>query len=336
MRKDVFGKKRRAHPLRWVALLLAGLLVAVGVWTAIDNGRVVVLTQRVLVTDLPKQLEGYTILLISDLNGKRFGPKQAQIAKALKNRAYNAVCLVGDMVGERGDPLPFYELLEALDTSRPAFYIAGDSDPAPIGGQEEGYYSVLADWINGAATRGAVYLSAPARVSVGNASVWFSDAAQLGLDLEGAEAAFSGSTAATATYQLKAVKDTIAARAQMRRSDLHILLSHRPLSGEWFETMAAYGGEAGDEFLRTADLIVAGGYVGGQWRLPFAGALYADGWLPEESAVRGYQYAENLLQYITGGLDVSASTPLPGFRLFNTPEVTLITFTAQIGDDVLP
>ena len=82
-------------------------------------------------------------------------------------------------------------MLHSLST-QPVYFIAGDSDPVAVGGQPEGYHTVLADWIAGAQTRGAVYLDAPASLQVGEATVWFSDAAQIDLDLDSAAGPQSG------------------------------------------------------------------------------------------------------------------------------------------------
>ena len=115
---------------------------------------------------LPEDLEGYRILLLSDLNGRRFGDEQATILREIGTLDYDAVFIAGDMVGSGGDPQPFYELLEGLPSSKPVYFIAGDSDPQPVldvtrditGTVEQ---MVLADWILGAIERGATYVDAP-------------------------------------------------------------------------------------------------------------------------------------------------------------------------------
>lgn len=335
-RASVFAPRKKRHFWRWIALVLALIIAAVGVYTAFDNGRVMVKTQRVLVANLPDALEGFTVLHISDLNGKRFGPAQKQLRNALKEKRYHAVCLTGDMVGPNEDSYPLQELLLALDTTRPVFFIAGDSDPVPVGGQDAGFYSPLADWVLALQARGATFLGAPASMSVGNTKVWFTDVAQLALDLDGAAAAYAGATTTVSQYYAQVIEDTQMARTQMRESDLHIALSHEPVSESMINTMRSASGMAGDVFVRSVNLILAGGTAGGQWRLPLIGPVWMDGWFPAERDVEGYHHTGALLQYISGGLGTSAKAPLPDFRLFNTPEVTLITFTSQMDDGVLP
>ena len=79
--------------------------------------------QNVTLVGLPQSLEGYRILHLSDLAGRRFGDEQATILREINTLDYDAVFITGDMVGSSGDPEPFYELLEGLYTSLPAIPI---------------------------------------------------------------------------------------------------------------------------------------------------------------------------------------------------------------------
>lgn len=336
--RTVFAPRRRPRIGRWLLLAIALLLIGIGIVTAFDNGRVVVRTQRVYVTDLPAALEGFAVLHISDLNGASFGPGQKQLANALKDRKYNAVCITGDMIGPRQDAFPFYELLAALDPTKPVYLIAGDSDPMAVGGQPAGYYTVLADWVLGAQTRGATYLGAPASLRVANATIWFTDALQLTVDLDAASAAYAAAATDVSTYYGEIVELTRQLRPQMKEEDLHIALSHKPIGGETLQRMLQTTGSDETSFVRTVDIFLAGSTVGGQWRLPFAGPVWSDGWFPDDALVRGYHYAgaASLVQNISAGLGTDPQNPLPGFRLFNTPEVTLLTFTAEMDGDTLP
>lgn len=333
----MFSGRKNRHIGRNIVLIFLALILGCGVYTAVDNGRVTVKKQRVLVAGLPSALEGFTVLHISDLNGHRFGPNQRQLASVLKDKKYSAVIITGDMVGKGGDPYPFYELLSALDTSKPVFFIAGDSDPAPVGGHASGYYTVLADWVTGAQSRGAIFLDAPASMTVGAHRVWFSDAEQLTLDLDTAERAYESSSASESAFYLDSIIRTKEARAQMRDTDLHIALSHAPVGQETVLSIQHAANESENTFLRTVDLIASGGTVGGQWKLPFVGPVWSDGWFPKGKIAGYYEVGGGrLLQYTSGGLGTSGKNPMPDFRLFNTPEVTLLTFTAEMDDDSLP
>jgi len=329
-------KKRKRHPFRWIAVVLVGIIALCGLYTVVDNGRAVVHTQKVLTPNLPKALEGFTVLLISDLNGTTFGPGQKMLQNVLKDRKYHAVCLVGDMVGPRGNVQPLLDLLSVLDPIRPVFFIAGDSDPKPVGGQATGYYTFLADWIDQIQARGAVYLDVPGSVTMGGATVWFTDAEYLTLDLDTAIDAYLSAGTREGAYRAEALTRTKASRKTMKETDLHITVSHRPLKGETVLSMQNISDATGNGFLRTVDVILSGGTANGQWRLPGIGPVWYDGWFPGGPEITGLHRVGSLLQVTTGGLGVSADSPLPGFRLFNTPEMTLVQFTSELGEDTQP
>ncbi len=334
-RDSIFGKKRR-NPLGFIALFLAGIIGILSLYTVVDNGRIVVRTQNVLVADLPASLEGFTVLLISDLNGTRFGPAQKMLQGAFKNRKYHAVCLVGDMIGPKGDIQPLMELLSALDPTRPVFFIAGDSDPGPSHASQSGYYAFLPDWISTVQARGATYLDSPGKMTVGTSTVWFTNAEYLALDLDTAIDAYNAQGTRESAYRAEALSRLKAARDQMLPQDLHITVSHRPLKDQTVLSMQNAGDSKATAFLRSVDVILAGGTAGGQWRLPLIGPVWYDGWFPKGAEVYGYHRVGSLLQVTTGGLGVPATSPLPPFRLLNTPEITLVTFTSEIGDDPQP
>ena len=331
-RGHVFAPRKRKRWFRWVLLWFLLLFSLGGVYTAVDNGRVVVRTQQVVAHKLPPALEGYTVLHIADLNARRFGPGQKQLQNALKTRSYSAVCLTGDMVGPSADAYPLYELLTVLDPSKPVFMIAGDSDPVAVGGQQAGYYTVLAEWVIGAQARGAQFLGEPMVQEVGGARVWFSDAAQLFLDMDGASDAYAGSNTPVSAYYADILFKTRQARESMRDSDLHIALTHKPISLDASSLLLNVSDEGGSGFVRTVDAFLAGGTAGGQWRIPFVGPVWYEGWFPGDASVQGLSRAGILPQpqYISSGLGTDAKNPLPPIRLFNTPSVTLVTFTAHL------
>lgn len=333
-RREVFSRRKRVHFMWWVFVSVLVVGIAAGIYSTLDNGRVIVREQRVYVANLPSDLEGFTILHISDLNAKQFGPGQKQLAAALKGKRYNAVCITGDMVGKSNNAYPFYEILSALDPTKPVYFIAGDSDPQPVDGQSSGYYSVLSDWIIGAQSRGATYVDAPASLQVGKSTVWFSDVSQLTLDLNTAAAAYAAADTRESAYYAEVIDRTKLAREQMKDQDLHIVLSHKPLKEQ--TVLSIQSGERGESNLRTVNLVLSGSTVGGQWVLPFAGPVWYDEWFPDADLVKGYHYVGNVLQYTSAGVGTSGTNPLPDFRLFNSPEVTLITVTSSYDQGLLP
>ena len=123
--------EENSHLSFWPSFLVIALVLVLLV-LFLQSSNLVVDKQQVTIVGLPSDLEGYRILHLSDLAGKRFGEKQSTLLRELNTLDYDVVFLTGDMVGTSGNPEPFYELLEGFSSSTPVYFISGDSDLAPI------------------------------------------------------------------------------------------------------------------------------------------------------------------------------------------------------------
>ena len=356
----LFG--REIHLSFW-PVFLVGIALLLALMVLLQGNSLTVDEQEVTMVGLPEELEGYRILLLSDLNGRRFGDEQATILREIGTLDYDAVFIVGDMVGRGGDPEPFYELLEGLPSSRPVYFIAGDSDPQPVldttrditGTVEQ---MVLADWILGAIERGATYVDAPVELEVGNASIWISPADMLNLNaseladtceeqmLQEQEGTVLGlqsdhDTLPSTTYRYERAQRLLQAVNSMTATDVHISLAHEPPSDEFLSASATHA-SSGEKYLTQPSLVLAGHYCGGVWRLPGLGAFYipsstADrhGWFPAQEDVQGLSTAGGTQLYITAGLSTTDSAPLMFFRFLNRPQISIIELTATLPQSML-
>ena len=178
----LFGREIRFWPL----FVLAFLLMMMGV-VIISNGNVEPKSETVTVVGLPDELENYRILVLSDMNGKRFGDQQSALVREVEGLGYDMILCVGDMVGKDGDPEPFYEFLDGLSKPGKVYFVCGDSDPGPfveVARDIQGTLEqiVLEDWILGAIERGANYVDAPMSVTVGESKIWLTPTNYLNLD----------------------------------------------------------------------------------------------------------------------------------------------------------
>lgn len=356
----LFG--REIHLSFW-PVFLVGIALLLALMVLLQGNSLTVDEQEVTMVGLPEELEGYRILLLSDLNGRRFGDEQATILREIGTLDYDAVFIVGDMVGRGGDPEPFYELLEGLPSSRPVYFIAGDSDPQPVldttrditGTVEQ---MVLADWILGAIERGATYVDAPVELEVGNASIWISPADMLNLNaseladtceeqmLQEQEGTVLGlqsdhDTLPSTTYRYERAQRLLQAVNSMTATDVHISLAHEPPSDEFLAASATHA-STGEKYLTQPSLVLAGHYCGGVWRLPGLGAFYipsstADrhGWFPAQEDVQGLSNAGGTQMYITAGLSTTGSAPLMFFRFLDRPQISIIELTATLPQNML-
>ena len=354
----IFGHEIRFWPL--FVLALVAMLVGVVV---MSNGNVTTLTEQVTVVGLPRDLENYGILVISDLNGKRFGDQQSVLVRAVESQSYNIILCVGDMVGSDGDPEPFYEFLEGINHPERVYFVAGDADPGPyvdVARDIQGTLAqiVLEDWILGAIERGANYVDAPVRVSVGDSNIWLTPSNFLNVEAisyreewkdqmqQEEDGTISGlmsdyNSLPFTSYRYALAQKFYEAANSISSSDLLICLSHIVPNDQFIESAALHDSDDG-LYLSEPELIVSGHYCGGVWKIPGLGAFYAPnrmlpryGWFPAKEDVNGLSKIGESQVYLTDGLSTNSDLPLLFFRSFNDPEITLLTLTAKLPDNML-
>ena len=354
----IFGHEFRFWPL--VLLVIIGLLVS-GI--VLNNNNLSVEQQTITVVGLPEDLEGYRIIVLSDMNGKRFGDVQSLLLRNVNSLKYDAIFCLGDMVGKDGDPTPFYEFLEGLRYPERVYFICGDSDPGPFVSKVRDQRSslkklVLEDWILGAIERGANYVDAPMSIQVKNATLWISPATMLNLETvstletwsnqteQEEDGVVSGidedyATLPITSYRAQLAQKLYDAQRTMSVTDVHISLAHERPSDEFIYTSLEHD-PSSDRYLTAPELILAGHYCGGVWRLPFVGALYVPdktlprgGWLPGDRIVKGLSSVGDTQIYVTTGLNISGSVPLMPFRMFNSPQLSVVTLTATLPENML-
>ena len=353
----IFGREFRFWPL--VLLIIVALL---GSGIVLNNNNLSVDEQTLTVVGLPEDLEGYRIIVLSDMSGKRFGDVQSLLLRNINSLKYDAIFCLGDMVGQDGDPTPFYEFLEGLRYPERVYFICGDSDPGPFVKTVRTTRAslkrlVLEDWILGAIDRGANYVDAPMSVQVKNATLWLSPATMLNLETTATLETWSNQTAqeedgvvsgidedyATlpiTSYRAQLAQKLYDAERTMKVTDVHISLAHERPSDEFIYTSLEH--DPAERYLTAPELILAGHYCGGVWRLPFVGALYVPdktlprgGWLPEDSIVRGLSSVGDTQVYVTTGMNISGAVPLMPFRMFNGPQISVLTLTATLPENML-
>jgi uncharacterized protein len=346
-------KKKRGGP-GCLILVFSVLFAAVvlGLLTnAAMNRKTELLTEKVRVMSLDKKLENFAVLHISDLHGDERGLNADMWRSLLYGKSFSAVVMTGDMVGASGDYTPLVALIKTLRQIRadvPVYFIAGDEDPAPVLSALHGNPDVLADWVQAAVEAGGTYLDRPVSQSVGKLTAWFTPALLYSDDVSGMVSnltrqkeqmesagkqyeAEGGAAYRALCYRLEAYTASAEAMKIMTKDDLQIGLTHVPLTMSYVREMIEWSDETAAFSFRRLSLVLAGHYCGGQWRLDALGPLYVPekGWFPGDTGVVGMQRINSIDQYVSGGLAASDFYPMPG-RLFNTPSVTLLTYTAQI------
>ena len=352
LRAGVSKAKKIPRKNQYTFFVIFCVVVVVIAVVIMHNSNVRVIEEEIQVVGLPRELEGYTILHLSDLHAASFGENQQMLTRALTGISYDMVAMTGDMVGKSEKSGPLLALIDALPSNKRIFLIPGDSDPLPeiesprltattLGGR------ILADYILRAGEYGATYLDAPRAIKIGTATIWVSPAWQIGLNIAQTQQALAQQAGLTRLRaaagdeeaiielpQLEYRQAQLLAMAQsagaMQPNDYHIALAHQPPNPQ--DMRVNIDSEASKTFLISADLVLAGHYCGGLWRLPFLGAaIYIPapgtpryGWFPSPDMVDGMRSAEGIHVYTSPGLGNTDAILLPKVRFFNAPSVTLI------------
>lgn len=338
-----------SHKARNLILLILPILIAtVWVLNITVSRRVTLEEMRLTVLNLPDDLESYSILHLSDLHGARYGEKQKAFATALGTTRYSCVVMTGDMLGKDGDVEPLLELVALMPPDTPKFLIPGDTDGAMTESKAHSSLSVYADWVDKLREAGIQVLDMPVLVTREKGRIWFVPEELYAMDLDGMKNVFQKqirelndrATSLTADdaakmraleYEVNRIDTLKEVRKEFLPTDIQIVLTHTPLNREYVHDLVSWGEKEDPFSMRYASLILAGHYNGGQWRLPFVGAVYVPelGWFPEDSAVQGLSYLEGIPQYVSPGLGSDPHYEYQPGRVFNPPVMTRITLTRK-------
>ena len=316
------------------------LLILTVDYTIFDNNQINVVRQVVQIKGLPPEFDGFTILQITDLHGKRFGVSQQYLIGIINSLDYDAIAFTGDMLSYRNNDLqPFLEVLHGIKKRPPMFFISGNAGPFDLSYDIKGVKRIYSiDMATGQfldpsivlQRAGCTLLDQPKSIERAGARLWFA------ADFSPSQSIFITRQSEQALLtekdpqQVRDLKVRIEYQktlqkiyASFRPSDTLIGIFHYPLTYQML---------ANPQDLPPYDLIIAGHYHGGQIRLPYLGAVYIPddslpwhGLFPPQSLVSGLVQGNGIQQYISRGLGASSRIPFMQFRLFDTPEINLIT-----------
>ena len=334
-----------------IGLLVVVVLLAAGLftWNFALNHTVSYEKTYVTVTNLPEGLENFSILHLSDLNGASLGENQSALRKVLEGKTPSCVVLSGNMVGSSGDVEPLLSLVSILPQCTPILLLPGDDDPSPYATTAHASLSAYADWALRLQEAGVTILDEPYAITRSKATIWFIPEGLYTLNLDNSEEAWQNqldtlnaavgdltpdqaALKRTAEYQIARFQRIRETLASISSKDIQVLVTHMPLTREYVTQTRANTPDKQVLSLRNVALVLAGGYCGGQWRIPGVGAIWAPdlGFFPDDSLLRGLNYTGGVWQHISPGLGVSELYPLLPFRMFNSPAATLVVLSSNL------
>ena len=280
------------------AVICISILVII-LYNVYDNNRIKVVKETIEITDLPSDFEDFTILQISDLHGKTFGKNQERLIKLINSIDYDMIAITGDMVNKHTEDIePFIEMLDGIENKEYIFFVDGNVDNPALNEAtneitEEGQFLI---------DKGCNILDKLYEIKIGESSLWI------------------------CRFLNKDQFYTLTGIVEESDNSIKVALTHYPRHDYHF----GEGTNTPDY-----DLVLAGHYHAGQWRIPFYGALFVpDAFsglylFPNQDEVKGLITWGDTNQYVSAGLGASSSCKFLQFRLFNTPEINLLTLKSK-------
>ncbi|KKI91419.1 hypothetical protein WQ54_14670 [Bacillus sp. SA1-12] len=307
-------------------LLMLIILVSYTVW---DNNRITVVKQDIEIENLPTEFENYKILQITDLHEKEFGDNQLKLIEKINAIDYDAIFLTGDLLSDKisTNYKPIYELLDGINNKENAIFVPGNSDPWTYV-YDLDHNMIKHEFIEGLEKRGVKLLESFHTVKKGNSYLHFVDFELSTLDTGKRAAIPKGERLANHVRHQNQLLGEMSKFDSANSSDTLIALTHYPVVDAKIDQLI---NDRTRKF-RDYDLIIAGHYHGGQIRLPFIGALFVPepyydngGLFPPQDRVKGLWEYKGTKQYVSAGLGSSKTISFLKFRLFNTPEINVLT-----------
>lgn len=323
--------KKKRHIVFWILVLL---VVASIVYNIYDNGRFIVVEQDIYIPGLPKDFDGYRILQISDLHSQYFGENQEELISAINSLEYECIVFTGDMnkdiESDLSDSQAVIDLIEGIQNKDMMLWVDGNTGPFAIEAIDGSYTGEVTSIGEELEERGVQILLSPVRVEKNGQNIWFvPELCKMDILMHYSSLSEDSFESPEQYEKVVAYGNSLQEWYEQlnNNGDVKIRVNHFPLQANLSKEQWDSTG-----YLDYA-LSISGHYHGGQIRLPFYGALYIpsptsgiyNGYFPNQKEVKGLNQIADMQQYISAGLGASNSITFLDFRIFDTPEINLIT-----------
>ena len=284
------ARRKRRRLLIWLFLLPA-LAVGGVFWFRWQCWGLQTTHTEVELPGLPGEFDGYKIAHLSDLHGHEYGEGSLELLERVAREGPDLIVITGDLIDQESQLQMIPALARSLTAIAPTYYVTGNHEWGLGTGTVKALKNLLAQC-------GVTVLSNECEI----------------LERNGAQIVLAGVDDPNG-YADQTTPEELYAQIEGGASGLFtVLLAHR---NDRFEQYAAAG----------YDFVLSGHGHGGIIRLPFVGALMGTNrqWFPERTS--GLYTAGDSTLFVSRGLG-NNTVPFQGFRIFNRPELAIITLRA--------
>lgn len=285
----------KKHGMLLLLIILLFILLCFSLWQS--NFGLKTVRYTVGGKGLPAGFEGYRIVQLSDLHSVSFGKGNARLIEKIKRENPNIIVMTGDMVSRFDEDFSVtLALCRSLAGEYPVYYIRGNHEEGLDSAVWENFRTELVEAGVQLLDNETVSLSAPNGDTVNLIGLWYK------LDYYHQYAA----------HYRPVTPETIYTILGDAPEGYNILLAHNP---NYFPTYAEWG----------ADLIFSGHIHGGMLRLPLIGGVLS----PETILFPEYDGGIYQIHDKTMILSRGLGRGHMGLRLFNTPEIVVVTLQGR-------
>ncbi len=279
-------KSSRRKKMRWIGLVCVLLL---GVWLLYGNISIQTTVYEIQLAEEYADLDDFTIVQVSDLHNARFGKEQSRLLAIVREKEPDLIAVTGDLVDSSHTDIDVaMEFIEQAVEIAPVYYVTGNHE----------------GWLGGTYSELEARLES-VDVFVLNDTMYSGQYEGLALNIAGLK------DPDMPDNNIVLTKQTVPVLLEDAEG-YTILLSHRP---ELFDTYVD----------SNANLVLAGHYHGGQFRIPFIGGVIAPGAGLFPDYTEGTFTEGNTTMVVSRGLGNSV---IP-VRINNRPEVVVVKLQAD-------
>ena len=289
---------RRRPRSRLHAVMRWGLLALLILFVYWDNTALRTDSLTYTSTALPAEFDGLRIVQLSDLHNREFGKNNQRLYAAVKQAAPDLIFLTGDLVDEYAEaPIPYAKAVgKALSAIAPTYYVTGNHE-----------------WAHGNAAVEEL------KTALRESGVTVLSNQFVPLERNGQTIFIAGIDDPNGYADQTTPEELAAKLYAQQEAPFWLLLAHRN---------TLFNGR----YCRLgADLTFCGHAHGGIWRLPFTDGLVDTNLNLLPSFTSGFYHCtdedcEGAEVFVSRGL---GNSPKWAFRLFNRPQVAVITLIAN-------